>query len=174
MMGLIVMSEKKDGQTDYLGVIIERIFLKTTRSIGITLSDNTINTIVQFVKFGIVGVSNTLISYLINVTVLVILQPYCLSWDYVAANTLAFLLSVLWSFYWNNKFVFNNGSEKRSRIRSLLRAYMSYAFTGIVLSNFLSFFWIHYCGVSKFVAPLINLIICVPLNFYINKHWTFN
>ena len=60
----------------------------------------------QFVKFGLVGVTNTVISYLINVVVLLLLKSYDVSWDFAAANIVAFILSVLWSFMLNSTFVF--------------------------------------------------------------------
>ena len=140
----------------------------------VDLKGSTVDTLVQFIKFGIVGVSNTLISYGLNVLVLVLLKPYHLAWDYIAGNVVAFVLSVLWSFYWNNRFVFTKkDGEKGDLWRTLLRTYIAYGFTGIVLTNILSYVWINGLGISKFVAPLINLIISVPLNFIINKFWAF-
>ena len=56
---------------------------------------------------------------------------------------------------------------------TLLKTYLAYGFTGIVLNNTLSWIWIEQFGVSKFIAPLINLIVSIPVNFYINKFWTF-
>jgi putative flippase GtrA len=50
---------------------------------------------------------------------------------------------------------------------------MSYGFTGIILNNILSYIWIDMLGISKVVAPLINMIIGVPINFIINKLWAF-
>ena len=140
----------------------------------IHLSDKMIDALLQFIKFGIVGLSNTLISYVINVIILVIMSPLNITWDFIAGNMVAFLLSVLWSFYWNNRFVFTvKEGEARSIFTALLKAYISYGFTGIILNNILSWIWIHAIGISKFIAPLINLIISVPLNFVINKFWTF-
>ena len=65
--------------------------------------------LIQFIKFGIVGVTNTVVSYVINVATLFLLGHAHIfqRWDYIIANTVAFILSVLWSFYWNNKLVFN-------------------------------------------------------------------
>lgn len=140
----------------------------------IHLSDKMIDALLQFIKFGIVGLPNTLISYVINVIILVIMSPLNIAWDFIAGNMVAFLLSVLWSFYWNNRFVFTaKEGEKRSIWGALLKAYISYGFTGIILNNLLSWLWITKMGISKFIAPLINLIISVPLNFVINKFWTF-
>lgn len=138
------------------------------------LRDETWEKLMQFVKFGIVGVSNTVISYVLNVLVLLALRSWEVSWDFVAANVVAFVLSVLWSFYWNNRFVFVvQDGEKRDIGRTLFKTYLSYGFTGIILNNILSWLWISVFGISKYVAPLINLVISVPLNFVINKFWAF-
>ena len=140
----------------------------------VRLSEEKIQAIVQFVKFGIVGASNTVISYAINVLVLLLLKPLNVPWDYIAGNTVAFILSVLWSFYWNNKYVFTVEDGKSRNIgRALLKTYISYGFTGIILNNILSYVWIILLGVSKYVAPIINLVISIPLNFIINKFWAF-
>ena len=128
----------------------------------------------QFIKFGIVGVSNTVISYLLNVLVLYALASFNLSWDWLAGNIVAFALSVLWSFYWNNKYVFTlEEGKERSIGKALLKTYISYGFTGIVLTNILSYVWINCFGISKYIAPLINLVVSVPFNFIINKLWAF-
>ena len=57
--------------------------------------------------------------------------------------------------------------------KALLKTYVAYGLTGIVLANVLSYVWINVFGVSKYVAPLINLVISIPLNFIINKFWAF-
>ena len=129
----------------------------------------------QFIKFGIVGVSNTLVSYLLNLLCLFLLDKYDFVYDYVIANTVAFVLSVLWSFYWNERFVFTKHNEdyKSNKFVRLLKMYLSYGFTGIILNNVLSFVWISVLGISKVIAPLINSAIGVPINYVINKKWTF-
>lgn len=140
----------------------------------IELSDTKMATLLQFIKFGIVGVSNTLIGYGLNVLVLLAMQPFQVSWDFVLGNIVAFVLSVLWSFYWNNRFVFTvKDGKSRKWGQALIKSYISYGFTGIILSNLLSWLWISVIGISKYIAPLLNLIISVPLNFIINKLWTF-
>lgn len=153
---------------------LEAIVKKVLKVIVKTPDDRLTETVVQFIKFGIVGVSNTVISYLINIAVLVLLQPYQFVWDYVAGNIIAFILSVLWSFYWNNRMVFAlEDGEHRNIWKSLLKTYIAYGFTGIILNNILSWLWVSVMGISKFIAPLINLIMSVPLNFAINKLWAF-
>jgi putative flippase GtrA len=128
----------------------------------------------QFVKFSLVGLSNTIISYLINIAVLMMLRNAELKSDYVIANLVAFFLSVLWSYHWNSRFVFKlREGEQRSTVHTLLKTYLSYAVTGIVLCNILSWFWIEICGISKYIAPIINLVVSVPVNYLLNKNWAY-
>lgn len=154
---------------------IKHLIQKVLSVLPISISDKTADNILQFVKFGIVGVTNTAISYVLNIAVLFLMKPLNVSWDFMAGNVVSFLLSVLWSSYWNKRFVFTEEREVKniSFLKILLKAYISYGFTGIILNNILSWFWIHVMNISKFIAPLINLIISVPLNFVINKFWTF-
>ena len=130
--------------------------------------------LVQFIKFGLIGVSNTLLSYVINIAALWLLAPYHISWDYVLGNLIAFVLSVAWSFYWNSRYVFRLRDRCLGTIvKALLKTYASYSATGIVLNNLLSWLWIEQLNISKYVAPIINLVVSVPLNFIINKFWAF-
>lgn len=130
----------------------------------------------QFVKFGIVGVSNTVISYALYTVSLLGLRKGGLfaGIDYFIAQVISFILSVLWSFYWNNKavFVLKEG-EQRSVWRALLKTYASYSFTGLFLNSLLIWLWVDVMHISEFAAPLINLVISVPINFIINKCWAF-
>lgn len=122
----------------------------------------------QFVKFGIVGVTNTIISYVIYAAMV---YAGC---HYLVASVTSFVISVAWSFYWNNRMVFTMAKgETRSLWRSLVKTYMSYALTGLVLANVLLFLEIDILGLNAYIAPIINLVITVPINFYLNKNWAF-
>lgn len=140
------------------------------------LTDEAFEAFMQFVKFGIVGFSNTVISYILYVVCLLLFQEFGLfpRIDYIVSAVIGFILSVLWSFYWNNKMVFTlQGGKKRSLWKSLIKTYISYSFTGLFLSNILLVFWVQVCDVSEYIAPIINLLVSVPLNFVINKFWAF-
>ena len=122
-------------------------------------------------KFGIVGLSNTIISYLIyTFGLLGIRRIVSFHYDYLAAQVLAFVISVFWSYIWN---ISLEKGEKRPFWRSLAKTYVSYSFTGLFLSAVLLWLWVNVFSVSEFLAPLINLVITVPANFLINKYWTF-
>lgn len=160
--------------------IIEKIAYRVVRAcfqLGKKeLSDKTFSAFMQFVKFGIVGVSNTVISYVLYAISLLGFQKAGLfaNVDYLLAQIIAFVLSVLWSFYWNNKMVFvPKEGEKRSVIGALIKTYISYSFTGLFLNSILLILWVQIFHISEFIAPIINLLISVPLNFMINKFWAF-
>lgn len=146
------------------------------RITGKELSDDIFMSFMQFAKFGIVGASNTILSYVIYVVSLLGFQKWGIfsKVDYLVSSFIGFVLSVLWSFYWNNKMVFTlQQGEKRSVWKSLVKTFVSYSFTGLFLSNVLLVLWVHALHISEFTAPIINLFVTVPLNFVINKFWTF-
>lgn len=126
------------------------------------------NQMIQFIKFGIVGISNTVISYLVY------LVGISFGMHYLVASVLGFIISILNSFYWNNRYVFKlEGDENRSIARSFCKTFVAYAGTGLILNNFLLMLQIDLLQWSKTIAPLINLIITIPLNFLLNKLWAF-
>lgn len=165
---------------NWLWHLVEVIFVGCIRIleklIRREIPEKTVQVLLQFIKFGIVGVSNSLINYLAYVASLLLLRK--LHWfvlaDFMAAQIVAFVLSVLWSYYWNNKYVFTAAQEKpHAWIGTLAKTFVAYSFTGLLLSEALLLLWIHVVGLSEFVAPILNILICFPINFVINKLWTF-
>ncbi len=118
----------------------------------------------QFIKFGLVGVSNTLIS----------LGTYYLLYfggvNYLIANTAGFIISVLNSYYWNNKYVFKK--TQNGNLKPLIKTFMSYGVT-FLLSTALLFVMVQCAKISEVVAPVITLVITIPINFIMNKFWAF-
>lgn len=138
------------------------------------LTDKKRQTFKEFLQFGLVGVSNTIISYLLYVVTLLLVSKSGVKFDYIIANIVSWLLSVLWSFYWNNKFVFKKEEgEKRNIWAALFKTYVSYGFTGLILNNILSVLWVSVLHISKMLAPIINLVISIPINFFMNRLWAF-
>ena len=156
--------------------LVVRLMEWVFRLLHIHLSEGQWEALKQFVKFGMIGVTNTAVSYCIYLAVLLFLQSRNLfpDTDYLIGNVLSFLLSVLWSFYWNRRFVFRPEEGRTlSWPQALLKTYISYAFTGLVLNNILSVVLVGFFGVSKLIAPILNLLISVPVNFLLNKFWAF-
>lgn len=127
-----------------------------------------INLLIQFIKFGVVGLSNTLISYGMYAVLTYIGVPY------VLASVIGFMVSVLNSFFWNNRFVFKkNAGEQRNLWYTLAKTFLAYAGTGLFLSSILLVLFVEKMGISKYIAPILSLVITIPLNFIINKFWSF-
>lgn len=126
------------------------------------------NSIYQFLKFCIVGLSNTLIGYVV--------YSLCvfLGMHYLLANLVGFLVSVVNAFYWSNKYVFAKGNgEYRSLYWSFIKTILAYASTGIVLNSILLWLLIDQWHISEYLAPLLILMVTVPTNFIMNKYWSF-
>ncbi len=142
---------------------------KILEKCGINNKQDLKKTILQFIKFGIIGVSNTLISLLIYY---VLVYFNC---NYIVANTIGFIVSVLNSYYWNNRYVFKstvNSNSKVDKIKQLVRVYMAYGIT-FLLSTVLLYVMVDLLHISEYIAPIINLCITVPINFIMNKLWAF-
>ena len=141
----------------------------------LSISEKKVQALIEFVKFGVIGLTNTVISYVIYVLSLLLLQRLGVfpNIDYLIAQVIGFVLSVLWSFYWNNRVVFKDEYKKRNIFQALMKTYVSYAFTGLFLNSVLSILWVEVFRWSKMIVPLVNLLISVPLNFLMNKFWAF-
>lgn len=150
------------------------------------------NLIKQIVSFGLVGILNTIVSqivYMICVGVGI---------HYIAANVIGFIVSVFHAYLWQTKLVFKEDEslEKRVWWQVLLKTFAAYAFTGLVLNNVFLILWIDVIRIERFtpaltglvnsfgiqvenrdlavtIAPLLNIVINVPINFIINKFWAY-
>ncbi len=146
----------------------------------------------QFIKFGLVGVSNTLISE--GVYFIVVF----LGGHYLPASFLGFVLSVLNAYYWSNKYVFKESEEGEKRVwwKVLGKTYIAYLW-GYIVHALLLIFWVDILRISRFMGPLetflsnmgltvfdaemlgeliaavLNLIVTVPMNYVVNKYWAY-
>lgn len=147
----------------------------------------------QFIKFGIVGVSNTLINQIVYAVIVYF------GGNYVFAYAMGFIISVLNAYYWGNKYVFkeDKNAEKRVWWKVLLKTYVAY-FWGFIISTLLLIFWVDIVELSRFMHPLetivkswgfdnvdakmlgelvaapLNWVITIPMNFVINKYWAYS
>ena len=158
-----------------------------------------VKSLLQFFKFCIVGLSNTIICEGIYVVLLFF------GVHYLAANIIGNLISILNAYYWSNKYVFKaEEGEQRVWWKVLLKTYATYGFS-MVLSAGLLVFWLEIVKLEQYMGPVlslldnlgimralgnvgivleakilseilaaaINLIITIPLNYVINKYWAF-
>ena len=124
--------------------------------------------VLQFVKFGLVGVSNTLVSWAVYYLFLWLNEDL-----YMAGTVAGTVVSIYNAFFWNDRFVFKGGDrDRKSRLKRLGKTYVSYGFTSL-LSIALVWAEVNLLGISKALAPIVTLVVTIPLNFLINKFWTF-
>lgn len=133
--------------------------------------------LLQFVKFGIVGVSNTAISYGIEMLcyyVLFVNVPWSESVRIPATSVLAFVVSVTNSYYWNNRYVFGSGTKKtvRQHLTAYLKTVACYGVTGLLLAPAIKVY-VTALGVPYWLSSLGALVVTIPLNFILNKFWAF-
>lgn len=124
--------------------------------------------ITEFLKFGIVGASNTIISLSIYYLFIWVDPGY-----YMAGNIVGWIVSVANSFLWNSIFVFHSKYEGFGNLlKGLMKSYISYGST-FLLTTLLLFIQVEILNWPEMICPLINLCITVPLNYVLNKFWTF-
>ena len=144
--------------------MIRRLMAK----LGVTDSEELKAFIWQFIKFGIVGISNTAVSLGIYYLVLWLAPGL-----YILGQILGTVLSIANAFFWNNRYVFQgNSNDVKSVLKRLGKTYVSYGGTSL-LATVLLWAEVSLLGMSKAIAPLVNLAVTIPLNFIINKFWTF-
>lgn len=118
---------------------------------------------IQFIKFGLVGITNTAVGFGVYYAL------YFCGAHYIIANVVSWLVSVFNAFYWNNKYVFQSGS---GWWKTLFRTYISYG-ASLIVSTLLMYMLVEYLHLSAVIAPVICLLVTVPLNFLLNKFWAF-
>lgn len=127
----------------------------------------------QLLLFAIVGFSSALVNLGVYNLVLWVLQR--LGWlpgyDYLVALFFGFVISVAWAFVLNRRFVFRTPGAPWKE--SLIKVYITYSITGIGLSSLLSLLWVQALGIPKEAVTIINDILCFPVNFLLNKYWSF-
>ena len=132
--------------------------------------------IFQFLRFAMVGTTSIIVGYgayagTLNVLRFMHLLPDS---DYFLAQVMMFVISVGWSFIWNNKLVFRKQEdEKRNLWLACVKTYASYALTSLLLSEILLNLWVNVLGVNAYLAPILSILITGPLNFLIQKFWAF-
>lgn len=149
-----------------------------------------ITSAIQFLKFCIVGLSNTIICEGIYVILLFF------GVHYLAANIIGNLISILNAYYWSNKFVFQQKEgEQRVWWKTLLKTYATYG-CSMLLSAGLLVFWLEIVKLERFMGPILqifssiglimdgtflaevlaaglNLVITIPINYIMNKYWAY-
>ena len=112
----------------------------------------------EVVRFGIVGITATLIQYLV--------YWICLHWLSPGLSlTGGYIVSFLYNFYASTHFTFRVAANVRHGVGFLLSHGVNYLLQMLTLQFFL---WL---GVGKQVAPIPMFCVCVPVNFLLVRYF---
>lgn len=142
------------------------------------LENSRFASLLQFVKFGLVGLSNTAISYTFEMLGYYIAFAH-VNWPesvrVVVVTAIAFFVSVTNSYYWNNRYVFTSKDCRTlaDHVHAYIRTVLCYGTTGLVFSPLIKL-WLVRLGIAYWMAALGSLVVSIPLNFVLNKYWAFN
>lgn len=123
--------------------------------------------VTQFIKFGMVGVANNVI--FLAVYYLIVLWQSDL---YLLGNVVGFLVSTLNAYLLNSRFVFGQERGNGKSKQALVKTYVTYTIS-LGISTGLLYLLVDLWGLSEKIAPLISLMVTVPLNFVLNKLWVY-
>lgn len=147
---------------DLFEKVVLTVLLGFLKIFGKTLTEEQQKSFMQFVKFCLVGVSNTAISLIVYYIFVLINKDL-----YILGNAVGFVVSVLNSYFWNSKFVFKKEDE---RVKTVVKTFVAYG-TNLIIGTVLLYLFVDILHISEFIAPLLNLIITIPLNYILNKFW---
>ena len=130
----------------------------------------------QFIKFGIVGFFNTIISFAITYGVIFFVScvlEICslnnLTLIFVA-NFFGFSAGVVNSYYWNIRYVFKTNA---SGLNIFIKSYICYGIIFIFSYILNLLFFVRILNLNNIIIPILQIVICTPLNFILNKFWAF-
>lgn len=116
-----------------------------------------------FIKFGVVGVSNTLINW-ICFFLLNHLGIY-----YIIANVLSYAIAIINSFIWNSKWVFRYTENKFTTIKKFILLNLF----GLIINTFILYILVSFLFINEMKAVIISTIFVMGINYVCNKLWVF-
>ena len=122
------------------------------------------SSLIQFIKFGIVGISNTLLT---AITIWVLLKVLHCS-DYIS-NFIGYVVGLLNSFIWNRKWTFKSKTKVSA---TLFKFILTFAISYILqLGNL--YLLLHFTFIDPYICQLLSIVVYTFINFILNKNYTF-
>jgi putative flippase GtrA len=120
--------------------------------------------LVQFVKFVIVGVSNTLLAFTVYTLLLKVFGVW-----YLAASAIGFMVGAVNGFLLNRRWTFSGHvGDALTPVRwAVVQG------CGLGLNEGLLYFWVAGVGVDKLVGQALALVVVTTVTFAANRAWTF-
>lgn len=118
--------------------------------------------IIQFLKFGIVGILNTLIT-VVSFNILIFVNI-----NYLCANCISYFFGVINSYLLNSKFVFKESRSKENLTKFLIVNILVLGFNSLIL-----YLGVNELGVNISISQIVSIVLGTFLNFGLNKVWVF-
>lgn len=120
--------------------------------------------LVQFVKFGIVGISNTLLTFAVYT---LLLKGFGV-W-YLAASAIGFVVGAVNGFLWNRRWTFRGHvGDALTPVRwGIVQG------CGLALNLGLLYLFVHDAGLDKLLSQAFATAVVTVLTFLANRAWTF-
>jgi putative flippase GtrA len=120
--------------------------------------------IVQFAKFGIVGVSNTVLAFAIYTVLLKVFGVW-----YLAASAIGFVVGAINGFLLNRRWTFaGHVGDSLTPVRwGVVQG------CGLALNEGLLYLFVDGAGIEKLLGQACATVIVTVLTFFVNRAWTF-
>ena len=119
-----------------------------------------------FIKFLFVGLSNTIILFLVYYIVMF----FAGSDSYLWAQTTGYAAGIVNSYFWNSRYVFSEGEKGGG---SFLRMCICYGVT-YVIQILLVYVQVEVLHISELIAPIGAVVVTTPINYILNKLFAFH
>jgi putative flippase GtrA len=120
--------------------------------------------LLQFVKFGIVGISNTLIFFAVYTLLLKVFGVW-----YVAASGIGFAVGAVNGFLWNRAWTFKGHvGDALTPVR-----WFVVQTAGLLLNLGLVYLFVDGAGLDELVGQAVTIVIVTVTTFLANRAWTF-
>lgn len=118
----------------------------------------------QFLKFGVVGVSNTLIFFAVYTLLLKAFGVW-----YVAASGIGFAVGAVNGFLWNRAWTFKGHvGDALTPVR-----WFVVQTSGLLLNLGLVYLFVDGVGLGKLSGQAVTIVIVTVTTFFANRAWTF-
>lgn len=117
-------------------------------------------------KFAIVGVLNTLISWILFIV---------LNWFgvyYLAANIIANSIAVIHSYLWNSIWVFKYKGDKKAKVKASIK-FIVLNVVGIGMNALIMYVAVDFFNINKLIAMVLATGFVMVLNYVVNRLWVF-
>lgn len=131
----------------------------------IEITDKMWESLEQFIKFGLVGCLNAIVTLVIYDFIIIVAGENM----YLIAQTIGYIGGIFNSYFWNSRFVFQG---RKRKVNSFAKMCICYGSTYFIQMGLLYVF-VEIFHWSSFLAPIIAIIITTPINFVLNKMWAF-